>query len=160
MSMITLDDGMHHFAVRAAGVALRDGHVLVHRSEADDFWTLPGGRVEIVEDAAAALARELLEETGMRARVGRLLWVVENFFLYGGRECHEIGFYFVVSLPRAGSGDDLAPFVGHEGDQPLRFRWQPVDRLGEIMLKPGFLGTALVSLPDEPRHLVHDERPR
>jgi 8-oxo-dGTP diphosphatase len=38
-------------------------------------WNLPGGRVERGERPQAALVREILEETGLQVRVGRLLVV-------------------------------------------------------------------------------------
>lgn len=64
----------------------------------DDFWTLPGGRVEFFENSDATLHRELLEELGAGAVVKRHLWYVENFFEYSGKQCHEIGNYFLVQL--------------------------------------------------------------
>ena len=42
------------------------------------LWSLPGGRVEPGESDAAALRRELDEETGLTARVGRLVGSVER----------------------------------------------------------------------------------
>lgn len=40
-------------------------------------WSLPGGRVEAGESLAAAVVRELLEETGTAVEVGPLVEVVE-----------------------------------------------------------------------------------
>lgn len=40
------------------------------------LWSIPGGRVEPGETDAAAVVRELLEETGLRVAVGRLAGIV------------------------------------------------------------------------------------
>ena len=40
------------------------------REPSRGLWSLPGGRVEPGESDAAAVAREVLEETGLRVRVG------------------------------------------------------------------------------------------
>jgi len=66
------------FQFRVAAVAIRDGFVLLYRAEADAFWALPGGRVEVGETSEAALQREMLEETGARVRI--------EAALMGGRE--------------------------------------------------------------------------
>lgn len=61
---------------------LRDeqGRVLLHRNR-DGAWGLPAGAVEPGESPADAIAREVLEETGLHARVERILGVV------GGSDC-------------------------------------------------------------------------
>jgi 8-oxo-dGTP pyrophosphatase MutT (NUDIX family) len=56
----------------AAGVVLRDGHVLVSRRRAEDhlggFWEFPGGKIEPGETAPEAIVRELREELDVRDR--------------------------------------------------------------------------------------------
>ena len=41
-------------------------------------WSVPGGRVEAGETDAAATAREVLEETGLRVEVGAMVGTVER----------------------------------------------------------------------------------
>ena len=49
--------------------------VLLTRREDNGVWCLPGGGMEAGESAAEACAREVLEETGLVVRVGRLVGV-------------------------------------------------------------------------------------
>lgn len=61
----------------AGGVAWRSGDsgievLLVHRGEYDD-WTIPKGKVDPGESDEECALREVEEETGLRARLGREL---------------------------------------------------------------------------------------
>ena len=64
--------------IRAAGVVIlrtSDGRrevLAVHRAARKD-WSLPKGKLERGESAKDAARREVLEETGVRCRVGRRL---------------------------------------------------------------------------------------
>jgi 8-oxo-dGTP pyrophosphatase MutT (NUDIX family) len=138
--MISFDTDSHRFNFRAAAVVIHEGHVLLHRMERDSFWSLPGGRVEPGEDSARTVAREMREELGVAVTVGRMLWVVENFFSFDGRDHHEIGFYFEASFDSASPFLDLTrSYRGVEGNQTLIFSWMPIDRLAEIEVHPTFL---------------------
>ena len=72
--MITFDGGPARFNFRVVGVALdrERGRALLHRAEHDDFWSLPGGRAELLEPAEATLRREMREELGVEVAVERL----------------------------------------------------------------------------------------
>jgi len=67
-----------------AGVIERGGKVLValRRPEGEraSLWEFPGGKVEQGEGERAALARELHEELGVRAKVGEEYARVEHIY--------------------------------------------------------------------------------
>ncbi len=154
--MITVADEGTRFNYRVAGVALDDGRVLLHRSEQDDFWALPGGRVELCELAEEALRREMQEELGIAVRVERLLWVTENFFVDRGIRNHELGLYFLMVLPPDSHLlKALFPFHGMEGELHLIFDWFRLDVLDTLPLYPTFLRAGLRSIPAGVEHIEH-----
>ena len=155
-TMINLDRPGAHFSLRTVAVALHDGHVLLHRSEQDDFWALPGGRCELLETSQEAICREMREELGAEIRVARLLWILENFFEHNGVACHQLGLYFLIDLgPDFAHYDPDEPFEGTEESMRLFFRWFAIDALQDVRLYPTFLHGALQNLPDHIEHVVH-----
>ena len=145
---------------RVAGVCVHDRHVLLHREEQDDFRVTPGGRPHLHESSRDALIREMDEEIATRVEVLCLLWVVENFFEYGGERLHEIAFYYQMSLPEDSPYRDVGvDFTGQEGDVTLLFHWFPVDEIERVRIYPTFLRTALGAIPDSPVHIIHIDEP-
>jgi len=156
--MITFEEGEKRFTYRVAGIALDVDRVLLLRTEKDDFWFLPGGRVELLESSRDALIREMREELTVDVHVERLVWVVENFFEYEGTSYHELAFYFLMSFPPDSRlyGKSEA-FVGDEEGLRLIFKWHPLDELEEIPLYPTFLRKGLNSIPQITEHIVHTD---
>lgn len=62
-----------HTRVGVGGVLIHDGRALVNRAVYRTRFTIPSGYVDPGESLAAALVRELEEETGLTVRVGDLL---------------------------------------------------------------------------------------
>jgi 8-oxo-dGTP diphosphatase len=67
-----------------AAVVERDGHFLVTRrldhGHLPGLWEFPGGKCEPGESHEACLARELMEELGVRAAVGHEIVAVEHAY--------------------------------------------------------------------------------
>lgn len=92
--------------VAVGGVCVRDGHLLVvqrGRGVATGRWSLPGGRVEPGETLAAAVIRELREETGLDVEVGPLCGIAERI----SEQAHYVIIdYWVHASGAATPGDD------------------------------------------------------
>lgn len=140
------------FNYRVVGVWINDNHILIHKNVKDDFWSLPGGRVEVGEESRFALQREFMEELGYQVKVDQLLWTVENFFEYDEKNFHEIGLYFLISATQ--EVDFLTePFYGIEGER-LIYKWVKIEELDETPLLPDFLTKELKHIEDTPNHLI------
>jgi ADP-ribose pyrophosphatase YjhB (NUDIX family) len=164
--MIVFDREEWRFNFRVAAVCIHEGWVLLHRAATDDFWALPGGRVELGEPSADTLRREMREELDEDVTVGRLFWVVENFFTYDKQRFHELAFYYEVSLPDGSRWleRDREHLASDAGTQ-LIFRWFPIDpaALAAYRIVPDFLPAAFSRPPDNPFsypiHIVHTDEP-
>jgi 8-oxo-dGTP pyrophosphatase MutT (NUDIX family) len=158
---IRFNDEGRRFNARVAGLALRDGHLLIHRAVHEPFWTIPGGTAELGEDSRATLVREMQEELGVEVSVGRLVFLVENFFDFEGRAWHEIGWYYLMDLP-GGFPFSTDGGIVHEitdGKNRLEFKWVPATRnsLAALPLPPVFLADRIEALPEAPEHIIWDD---
>lgn len=57
------------------------------------FWSLPGGKVEKDEPLEAALEREIIEELGVKPKIGKLLFIQQLVHSEGQR----LEFFFEVT---------------------------------------------------------------
>ena len=106
-------------------VLLRGGEVLLvrraHRPDAGR-WGFPGGKIEFGESVQAAAARELYEETGVRAEPGASFTTIDVFDRDQDGSLRQ-QFVLVAVLCRWQSGDPIA------ADDALEARWIQVSEL-------------------------------
>lgn len=82
----------------ARGLVIHRAYCLVCWNPKGGYGYLPGGHIESEESAPTALAREMIEETGLPCRVGPLLLTHENRFRTRKRPHHEINLVFSAEL--------------------------------------------------------------
>ena len=156
-NMVQFDSGNNRFLMCARGIALDKGRILLFNVIGWDWWALPGGRVEIQEKSEDTLVREVQEELNTTAKVGRLVWVVENFFKENERSYHEIGMYYLMDLPTDSAVITSQEYTSKDGPVTLRFRWFRLQELDKINLRPAFLRKALQNLPKHTEHVIWHE---
>jgi ADP-ribose pyrophosphatase YjhB (NUDIX family) len=86
----------------SAAIFDHEGRILLTRRADNGQWCLPGGRMESGESAAEACEREVLEETGLRVRVKRLVGVYshpDQLVIYpDGRKAHIVALHFEAEM--------------------------------------------------------------
>lgn len=143
------------FNYRLAGVTVRDGKVLLHKVEGNNFWSLPGGRCAINEDSRTALGREYEEEMGQTVELTRVLWLVEYFYneKATGENFHELSVIYEVVLPENGKFMN-EEFEGVEAGKKILFKWFDLRELKDLEFYPVFLKEKLQKLPESMEHII------
>ena len=153
--MISFHENGRRFQLRAGGLAFFRDHVLLHRLKGETFWALPGGRVEMGEEATLAIEREFEEGLGTKGYCDDLIFVGENFFSHQGEPHHEIGKYFSIRLPKASSLLEVAvTHFGVEDHQRLEFKWFHRAELAKVDFRPLALRKMLAPGAALQRHFV------
>jgi 8-oxo-dGTP diphosphatase len=118
----------------ACAVVDGEGRVLLvrHAKSGRDYWLLPGGGVEEGETIVEAGRREVREETGLDAEIGRLLLVAESI------EPPEHGRH-IVHLVFAATVASGAIHPGLDG-RIVDAAWMPVERLPWLEMRPNIAG--------------------
>ena len=98
--------------VNTRAIIYKDGKILAvkHRGkngEASSYWALPGGGLDPLESLEDGLRREITEELGVTASVGRLLFGQQLKSSRAGRD-EELEFFYHVTNAEDFSNIDLS----------------------------------------------------
>lgn len=133
---LTLNVLDYKLNIRSAGIIIHNGKVLVHRNVNSDHYALVGGRVEIGENSASTLKREIKEEMGKEIEITGYVSTIENFFEMKDSKYHEIMF-----VHRAEFVDDEDKKIEYtikniEGEDYLQYEWIEINKIDEYPIVP------------------------
>ncbi len=154
----TFTNGTNWFRLRACGILINNGKVLMIRNDEDPYYYSVGGCVEHGESLEDAAKREVWEETGWKFEVERLVYIHENFFLGKGGDieglsCHELAFYFLMKWdPNCVIRSNSTTTQG----LPEHLEWLEISRLNKLETKvyPTFFAEELLNPPEHVKHIV------
>lgn len=142
--------------VRAAGVLVQNGKILLQREENGCEYAVPGGHIRIGETLEDGLNREWLEEMGVQIRCQRMLWTEECFWEWQGRKAHNLSFYFLIELEDgAALPDDGRPHP-HQDNCHILLEWVALEKLKDVTVYPEFMKEAVFRLDAPAQHFVTD----
>jgi len=140
--------------VRVAAVLVKDHKILVQRERNGMEYALPGGHIKIGETLEEGLIREFREEMAVNIRCRRVIWSEECFWQSGGRQVHNISFYFLVDLCDGFDIPDDAVFVPNRDNDNVVAGWLPVGQLEKAVIYPEFLKKEINCLDGPMKHFV------
>lgn len=133
---ITIDMEGYKLNVRAAGVIIHNDKILVHRNVKSEHYALVGGRVEIGENSADTIKREIKEELGKDIEITGYISTIENFFEMKGSKYHEIMFVYRVEFVDEKDKIIEDTLENIEGKDYLKYEWLELDKIEKYPLWP------------------------
>ena len=133
---ITIDVGEYKLNVRAAGVMIHNGKVLVHKNMNSNHYALIGGRVEIGENSADTVRREIKEELGKDVQITGYVSTIENFFEMKGSKYHEIMFVHRIEFTDEEDKKIEYTMKNIEGKDYLQYEWIELSKIDQYPLLP------------------------
>jgi len=128
-----------HIEVLVRGVFVDRGKILLCHTKGAGNTYLPGGHVEFQESARLALGREIREELGRRAVVGRFLGAVEHTFVQKACRHCEINLVFEMKI-----GGLKSCKVPVSKESYIEFSWVALENLRSARLEPSVLTEVLM----------------
>lgn len=146
MRDIKIKESDQEFKFRVCGIIYDNERVLVVNIHDNGFYCLPGGHVEFGENTQDAVLREMKEEVNCDFEVGKLIAIIENFYIIENRNFHEIAYYYLMNVIGDINKEDYIFIEDDHGiDTKLEFKWIHLKDLEAVNFKPSILKEQLIN---------------
>ena len=136
---VECDDGA--FKLRACGVFVEDGKMLVDRARKFDGHIILGGHVRVGESSQDAIIREAKEEMGLTVKIEKLICINENIFPLANSDkvAHELAFYYLLSTDKL--PEDNYEFTENDDGVQIthRYSWVDLNEFEENNVRPNWI---------------------
>lgn len=143
--------------IRAAGVIIHNGKILLHKGETANHYALLGGHVRIGENSQDTVKREIQEELGKEIEITGYISTIENFFELKGIKYHEIMFVYKAEFCNEEDKKIEYTMKNMEGgiESDIHYEWIKIDELEKYPLKPQKIINAIKN-GEYPVHLINE----
>lgn len=129
--------------IRAAAIVENNGKILLHKNKNEEFYALPGGRIQLGEEAETTIKREFKEEMGIDVEIRKFRGIVENFFEMNEKQYHEYMILFEAQ-PKSNRIYGQSKVKGIEENSELEFIWEDINSLNELDLRPSNIKQSII----------------
>ena len=136
--------------VRVTGVLIEEGQILILKQAVSNerAWSLPGGKVEKGESLEESMIREMEEETGLKTKIVKLLYLCEK------PEADPPVLHITFLLERVG-GEIRLPSNEFDDNPISNVRRIPIDELTAYGFSERFMNVVRSGFPDAGSYKGH-----
>lgn len=135
-----------NFCCRSCAVVINNGKILFQKRKKDEYWALPGGKIEVLETTKETIARELKEELDITdITVGDIISITENFFEWKGTKTHQYIFTHNVTFNDSKYNNIEGIFESAEKDKDVIYTWIKKEDLINTPIKPDYVAKQLLT---------------
>lgn len=150
---ITFTKDKKRFKYRTSALIIENNHILLQNF--NDYWTPPGGKVQMLEDSKTALKREIFEELSTEIDIEQSTFFIEQTYHLQEKSFHELGvYYFCHSKLLWDRGTNI---IGCENGEVMEYRWFPLNEIEKINLQPAVLKDKLLGENKIFEHIINHE---
>ena len=126
----------------ARAVCVRDNKLLLCKAKDSDWYFLPGGHVEFGEKAKVALAREIMEEAGVKAEIQDFIGAAENTYDRDNGAIHELNLVFACHIAETNV---------QSKEEHIEFFWIALNEIIDVTVRPEHLTKAVLAWLENPK---------